>query len=124
MRVPQLSAVLLMLSNPVFASGIDWQAAEGGVVFQERLAYSGCAKLTLAAEMAKKVATVRAVANAARARNLVVSGEEHLTVSEHDDLKYTITETSRAILHHTTVLYEEVVDIEGDHSLCVLVAEE
>jgi len=122
MKLIHLVAALL-LSAPVFASDVDWQAAEGGVFFNDRLAYAGCAKLTLSAEMAKKVAVLRAAANNARVHNLSVSGGEQLESSSGaSKLKYTIVESADAVLRSSTVLYEEVVTADGDSSLCVLVA--
>ena len=123
MKFFHLSAALLLLSNQVFAAEIDWYAAEDGTFFQGRAAYAGCAKLTLPADMAKKVAILRASANNARTRNIMVSGKERSeTIGSSTRLKFTITESSSALLRHTTVLHEEVVDIEGDSSLCVLIA--
>lgn len=123
MRVVHLSAALLLLSHPVFATEVDWQAAEGGIFYQGRAAYAGCAMLNLPAEMAKKIATVRAAANNARAHSLVVSGEEHARINgEASEFEFTITESASAILKSVTVLHEEVLALEGDKSICVLIS--
>lgn len=123
MKVVHLFAASLLLSHPVFASKVDWEAAEGGIFYQGHAAYAGCAMLSLSAEMAKKIATIRAAANSARDHNLVVSGEEHASISgESSELEYTITESTSAILESVTVLHEEVLALEGDRSICVLIS--
>ena len=122
MKIVLLFAALLS-SASAFASDVDWQAAEGGGFFNARPAYAGCAKLTLPAEIAKKIAVLRAAANNARVHNLSVSGSEQLESSSGTSkLKYTIVESADAVLRSYTVLYEEVVAADGDSSLCVLIA--
>jgi len=120
-----LSAAMLLLSVNVSASEVDWLAAEGGISFQGKKAFAGCAKLTLQDDEARKVAVLRASANNARTHSLSVSGSEHLVSSDGASAyRFKVTESAAAYLQNPTILHEEVVLLEGDasNSLCVLIA--
>lgn len=80
-----MAVVMLVCGVTTWAEPIDWRRAEGGIPFEQTIAFSGCAPAqSVADQKAFKVAILKAQANISRTRNIEVSGEEHLR--DHADV--------------------------------------
>lgn len=122
-----LSGVLLMVcAVTAWAEPVDWLRAENGVPYGQATAFSGCSPAESLADLkAYKMALLRAQANAARAKHVTVSGEEHITAGQHEnaDYKIKIFETSNAFLGQLDVAVQEITEIDNVRQLCLLVIE-
>ena len=118
--------VALICGVSAWAEPVDWIRAEGGIPFDQTIAYSGCSPATsLADQKAYKVALLRAQANIARSRNVMVSGEEHLAAGQQGktDYKMIVYETSSGFLNQLAVVNQEITKIDNVRQLCLLVIE-
>lgn len=122
-----LPGIIAMLCGvTAWAEPIDWRRAEGGVSFEQTIAFSGCAPVqSFADHKAYKVALLKAQANIVRTRNIEVSGEEHMTtgLQGNVDYKRIVSETSSAFLDPLIVVNQEIIVIDNVRQLCLLVIE-
>lgn len=123
----RLTLALLLISPPAFseADGIDWVAAEKGILYNGDLVFSGCVRTDLRTNQSMKIAAMKARANIAKTRGLTVDGHESLAIAgKESTFSSVITETASANLRPIKIVFEEMVMVEHLSEYCVLVKEE